>query len=561
MVLEEKKVMPKKQLFKRLTAIFLALITVAGSITLLVALQANAAVTRYSHNSDTPYFNEYRDSHYQLDNETSIDMWFDTLPVSTNTSNFSSLGTTTYANINGKTVTVDAFNRDPGDSIDDPNFGQGILIYQCIQYKVAHPDAEMYIYYSSYRTSITASVCVDRDSKYFGYMRSLFDEEYDNHGFIRLSFMLVEAARMGINVVAVTQLNSYGTNQYSASATKHYAAKSNLDHVYYFNNALTKNCYTSYANGKKVSDYFTFAHVGWDVDARSADMHHIKTCLVSNYIDKDGVEHGPSIYLTSSNLDENDYLGRNGNTGSQSGVIVSDHADLVNVTKNYLDLCVEYQGVDDMPRFRDLVRVRQTEQIDLIHAGQGDTIPQEERLVYLGSDTDDVFQMCFTPLPGGVAVWDIEHNPYCKYLSEMAASTGPIVFTWNMPYNTCSNFFEYTFEDIICEAFHKNKNPQNRIYMHFESFQATKYNDLVVGRDIGFKAVNTNLNKYLHSKDIIMSYEKDGERQYISIVSSANFGVGPFWYRTNSVLVIRETEAAHDFYTTLGRATTYGAIK
>ena len=402
---------------------------------------------------------------------------------------------------------------------------------------------------------------MDRDSRYFGYMRSLFDNEYDNHGFIRIAFMLVEAARMGIHVTLVTQLNSYGTNQYSADAAKHYAYRNALNHINYFRDALNKKCYTSYANGKKVSNYMTFANVAWDVDARGADMQHTKTCLVSNYIDKDGVEHGPSMYLTSSNLDENDYLGRNGNTGSQTGVIVSDHAELVNVTKNYLDLCVQYKGVDDMPRFRDLVRVRQTEQIDLIHAGQGDAIPMEERLVYLGSETDDVFQMCFTPLPGGVAVWDTVHNPYCKYLSEMAASTGPIVFTWNMPYNSCSNFFEYTFEDIICEAFHKNKDPQNRIYLHFESFQASKYNDLVVGRDIGFKAVNTNLNKYLHSKDIIMSYEKDGTRKYLSIISSANFGVGPFWYRTNSVLVIRETDEYHNFYTTMGRATTYGAIE
>ena len=101
----------------------------------------------------------------------------------------------------------------------------------------------------------------------------------------------------------------------------------------------------------------------------------------------------------------------------------------------------------------------------------------------------------------------------------------------------------------------------NRIYMHFESFEASRYNDLTVGKDIGFKSVNKNLSMYLHSKDIIMSYEKDGARKYISIVSSANFGVAAFWQRTNSVLVIKETEEQHEFYTTLGRATTFGAIE
>ena len=543
----------------RIALVLAVIAAVTGGLLVTPPVEA-ANVTRHSYTSDQPFFNYYMDNVYQLDNDTSIDMWFDTLPVSANRSNFSSLGTATYANINGRTVTVDAFNRDPGDSIDDPNFAQGILIYQCIQYKVAHPEAEMYIYFSSYRTSVTASVCVDRDSRYFGYMRSLFDCEYDNHGFIRISFMLVEAARMGIHVTAVTQLDSYATNQYSATAAKHYSYKANLNHQTYFRNSAGRACYSGYAPGKKVSDYLTFAHVDWEVDVRNSEMLHIKSCLVSNYLDKDGVEHGPSMYLTSSNLDENDYLGRNGNTGSQSGVIVSDHPELVQVTKNYLDLIVGLRGRDQVARFRDLVRVRQTEQIDLIHAGRESEIPAGEKLVYLGSDTDRTFAMCFCPLPGGVAVWDTVHNPYCKYLSEMAASTGPIVFTWNMPYNSCANFFEYTFEDIICEAFHKHKDTRNRIYLHFEAFSAGRYNDLTVGKNIGFKAVNTNLNKYLHSKDVIMSYETGGERQYISIVSSANFGVGPFWYRANSVLVIRETEENHGFYTALGKASTYGAI-
>ena len=554
--------MEKKHLTRRIVCLVLAFALATGGIVTLVATRVNAAnVTRYSYNSDQPFFNYYMDNVYQLDNETSIDRWFDTLGPIENPNNFASLGTASYANINGKTVTVDSFNRDPGDSIDDPNFGQGILIYQCIQYKVKHPEADVSIYFSSYRTSTTASVCVDRNSRYFGYMRSLFDCEYDSHGFVRISFMLVEAARMGIHVTAVTQLSSYATNQYSSSNPRGYASRAALDYKAYFNDALSRKCYTGYARNKKVSDFFNLAQVDWDVNARGGDMHHVKCCLVSNYLDKDGGEHGKSIFLTSSNLDENDYLGRNGNTGSQSGVIVSDHDELYNVTRNYLELISQYRGEDDIPMFREVVRNRQTEQVDLIRAGLGDTIPEDERLVYMGSESDDVFEMYFTPLPGGVAVWDTAYNPYCRYLSEMTASTGPIVFTWNMPYNECNNFFEYAFEDIICEAFHKNKDPQNRIYMHFESFQANKYNDLVVGRDIGFKAVNTNLNLYLHSKDVIMSYEYGGEKKFVSIISSANFGVAAFWYRTNTVLVVKETEESHDLYTTLGRASTYGGIQ
>ena len=520
----------------------------------------NSVINTYSYNSDSPFFNEYMENVYTLDNDSSIDVWFDTLPESTNRTNFSSLYTTTYNNINGKDVMVDTFYRHVGESLNDPNFGEGILIYQCIQYKVAHPDEDVEIYYASYRTSVTASVCVDRNSKYFGYMRSQFETEYDNHGFIRISFMLVEAARMGIKVVVVPQLNSYGVNQYSSSAAKKYASKAALSYKTYFNGSLSKNCYSQYANGKKVSDYFTFGQVDWDVETRGEDMQHIKTCLVSNYLDKDGVKHDYGCFYTSSNLDENDYLGRNGNTGSQSGVIITNHFDIYNVTKNYLEKILQYKGVDDVMKFRNYVSYTQTQQVSLINQGLGDTIPLDKRLVYLGSENDDVFEMYFTPIPGPIAVWDKVNNPYCKYLSEMLSSTGPIVFTWNMPYNSCTKSFEFTVEDVICESFHKNKNPNNVLYMHFESFSADRYNDLIVGEDIGFLNVNKNLNKYIHSKDMVMSYEKEGERKYVSIISSCNFGFAPFWYRSNSILVIKETDKNHGVYTSLGTVSTFGAI-
>ena len=119
---------------------------------------------------------------------------------------------------------------------------------------------------------------------------------------------------------------------------------------------------------------------------------------------------------------------------------------------------------------------------------------------------------------------------------------------------------DYSFEEMISEAFHENKSPENRIYLHVPEFNGALYNDLVVGRDIGFKYVNQNLSKYLHSKDIIMSYYSGDNHKFVSIISSCNFGTGPFWYRTNSTLVIKETEANHGVYHDLGVATTYGCI-
>ena len=90
--------MEKKHLTRRIVCLVLALTLATGGIALLVAGGVNAADIRYySYNSDDPFFNYYMDNidnhGYQLDNDTSIDRWFDTLPATTNTSNFCSLGT------------------------------------------------------------------------------------------------------------------------------------------------------------------------------------------------------------------------------------------------------------------------------------------------------------------------------------------------------------------------------------------------------------------------------------------------------------------------------------
>ncbi len=536
----------------------IAIAVIAIGAALGVTLFAEGDVTTYSYKGDTPFFNDYMENEYVYNPDAAPSKWFAELPLAENPNNFSSLNTTTFANINGKDVTVDSFYRTQNESLNDPNFGEGILIYQCIQYKVAHPEADVSIMWSAYRLSVTAGVCVDPNSKYYGHMGTLYTKEYDESGFVRISFMLVEAARMGIHVDIVPHLNSLNKPQ-DADNAKGYATVKALSYKTYFNSVPNKACYSKYAAGKKVSDYLKLHQVEWNVDERGSDMHHVKTCIVSNYLDKDGIEHGKSIFLTSANLDETDYLGRNGQNGAQSGIIISDHDELYNVTKNYLNVITHYLGTEEVGKFRDYVSTAQVEQIDLIRAGRGDEIPEDQQIVYLGTENDPVFEMYFTPLPGAVDVWDTEYNPYCKYISEMANSEDSIVFTWTMPYCACTTKFEHTVEDMIYWAFHKNRNPNNRIYMQFEAFDANKYNDLVVGTDLAFKKINQN-SKKIHSKDIIMSYQLNGERKYVSIITSCNFGHGPFWYRSNSLLVVKETDAQHDVYTTIGAASTYGAI-
>lgn len=555
--------MNKKFVKRTILVTLILIITVTGGVLLFSNFQFSvsaANVTVYSYDGEMPFF-EYYDS-IPADNETSIDCWFDTLPPTDNTSNFCSLNTSVYENINGKTVYVDSFYRDNGDSLKDPNFAQGILLYQCIEYKMAHPEEEVYIDYTEYRMSVTASVCVKRDSKYFGYMRSLFDCEYDSHGFVRIAFMLIEAARLGIHVTFVPQLNSYGVNQYSETTANNIAYKSALSYNTYFNGSINRNCYSGYAAEKKVSDYFTFAKCNWLVsDNGNTDMMHTKMCAVSSYRDYLGNDYSSGVFITSSNLDDNDYLGRNGNTGTQSGIVISNHDEIWNVAHNYVNKLKDYCGAEQSIIFRDIMGITNKNQFDLILQGKWNEIPSSERLVYLGSESDNIFEFYFTPLPGSVGVWNTDYNPYSKYFTDFSQSTDYIELIWCVPEYTQSNIFARTIEELVIEAYHKNLNPENKLVLHLPGYEkAYAYNDLEVGKDIGYYFIG-NVQSYVHSKDTIMTYEKDGIRYYTSIITSCNFHLGALYYQSNQFLIIKETDiTGHDTYDTMKHAMSYGRV-
>ena len=109
---------------------------------------------------------------------------YEKFPLSGNSTNLQSHGTAVYENINGGTVMADAYYRVKGEALNDPNAGLGLLLYQAIQYKIAHPEEEMAICFTSYRVSPTAAVCVLPESRYYGYMRSLYGNgnDYDENG-------------------------------------------------------------------------------------------------------------------------------------------------------------------------------------------------------------------------------------------------------------------------------------------------------------------------------------------------------------------------------------------
>ncbi len=473
-----------------------------------------------------------------------------------NVSAMLSRATMRYDNINGNTVTVDLYKRAPNEVLNNPNVGQGLLLQGCMRYKQKYPDADVRITIASFHFSVVAAVCVNPQSRYYGYMKSLYDGDTDSDGFVRISYMLVQAARMGIKVLVIGQIDANPVKAMGGDK------RNDLSFDKYFTSHLSDQA----DDGKTVGDYMNFKKSNWTSygDKSASDMMHIKMCTVTGYIDDADNEHGHSVWLGSTNLDGIDYRGSNGNNGVQTGIVISDHKLLWQTAYNYITLMSNYCGQEEISVFRDKMIKFNTEQIDLIAAGKGDEISEDERVVYLGTETDDVFELYFTPIGGPMGVWDIKYNPYSKYISKLLPATsggGSITFVWNNPKYRTNFEYSKTLTQVLQKAFTENSRRTNKLYVHLPGFDTTVFDDLVQGKNIGVKKVNTNLGVEYHSKDFQLSYIEDFERHYVTVFNTLNMHQGSMSYQTNSVLVVKETaQTGNGVYVELGKVTTNGTI-
>ena len=303
-----------------------------------------------------------------------------------------------------------------------------------------------------------------------------------------------------------------------------------------------------------------YAEVGWTVDDQTGNMQHVKTCAVSHYLATDGTEHKNAIFFTSANLDEIDYRGRNGNGRSQSGVVVSDHEDLFRCTLNYVNLMYEYSHKEGLQEFRKIVMDRNREQAALFRSGKANEIPKSEQILYLGSDTDKVFKLYFTPLDSPVDTWDVVNNPICEYVDKLPQSEGYIECAWNEFGFSSNCYMGVAIGQILEQAYCENPNPKNKFSAQVTGLNTGKMSSLKVGTEIGAYKLEDGYDN-THTKDFLLNYVEDGVRHKVSILTSCNYGIVTFFYRTNSILVIDETaETGGTFYDTLIKKFTGGTI-
>ena len=481
--------------------------------------------------------------------DADINETYAAFPKLDNSSNFMSRNVTAYDNILGGTVTVDTFVSYKNQPEGNGQVGVGLLIYQALLYKQAYPEEEVYIDISAYRFSTQSAVNINRNSRYFGYMRDLQDCEYDEYGFVRIAYLLVTAAKMGIHVTAIGQLDGYPRVSSALSLAKYFTYKRN------------DPCDPDYADGV-IGDYLNFQFCYWTLDQKGGtDMMHTKMCAVSDYLDMNGVAHQNAVWTSSSNLDGILASGANANNNIQTSTIITNHAELYRVASNYLRLIADYCGQEEIFEFQDIVNTRSTEQIDLLLAGKGSQIPKDEQIVYIGGENDDVFELYFTPFGGGSNVWDTTYNPYCKYLQAMYDSEDYILFTWNVASYSSAFPLGQQIENTIISAFHDNKNVNNKIYVVTSPEYAEGFADLEEGVDIGYKSINQKAYGGIHNKDVQVSYVQDGQRYFVTLHNSLNFHSGSMAYQSNFVLVIKEKTCAEDsVFSTIASLTTTGDI-
>ena len=458
-----------------------------------------------------------------------------------------------YNNINGADVEVEVLSRKSGDSSFNPNFRQAEMIYGAIQYKKAHPEEKVTIKLASFHLSVVASACLNKDSDEYGKMKSLYDCEYDEN-YARISYLTIAAAKYGIDVTVIGQIDASAVMQIASDGTL--VSKPDYDFEQYYLGHMHDACVQGVEG--EVSDYLTFRKAKWTSygDRAAADMMHLKLCTVSHMLDGNKIRRF-GVWQSATNLDCIDYRGANGNDGQQSGMVIWNHKEIYTVSSNVADLTAKYCNQEDILEFREALVSRTVEQKRLIAQGKYFEIKESERVIYLGTKDDSIFELRFTPLDGAVGAWDIENNPYAKYITAMKSSTDYVIFSAsNSNFSDCE--FTKIWSKTVFDAFENANSNKSRLRIDYVT-NGFDYTPIKDNNLVEYFSINSN---YVHSKDVQLSYVENNERKYISILSTTNIHVGSFSYQLNMMSVIKESKSTGpSFFNAFGKFNSFGGIQ
>ncbi len=455
-------------------------------------------------------------------------------------------GVVHFSNINGNDVDVEVLTRYAGDAYYNPNFREAEMIYGAIAYKKEHKDANVSIKLTSFHISVVAAACIKKDSDKYGLMKSLYDEDYDKD-FVRISYLLVLACKYGINTTVIGQVDASAVWQSEGPRADYHFDE-------YFQSKMNESCVEGVQG--KVGDYLRFKKCFWTSygDRSAADMFHTKFCTVSHCL-IDGEEKFNGLWQSATNLDGIDAWGGNGNNNMQSGVVIWGHKELFTITNNMIDLAFNYCGQEDAVQYRKAMREKSQEQYNKLI--NGEPVNLDEQIIYIGTETDKVFEMYFTPLYSTYGSWDTNLNPYTKYISKMADSTDYIIFSANNA-NFSDAEFNRIWNQTVLDAFVNVNNPKSRLNICYDTHDFD-FSAIELGKNAEFITFAGTNN---HSKDIQVSYKDENIRHYVSVLATTNCHEGAMAYQANSYIVIKENEkTGANFFNLFGKYTSHGAIE
>lgn len=460
------------------------------------------------------------------------------------TNEFLSWGESTYNNINGNDVTTNFYYWPGNSQIDHPNVGIGLLLYRAIKYKLANPTLDNEVCITSFHYSVTAAVNLVKTSKYYGTMKSLDNEEMDRDGYVRITYLTAFAASIGIDVYVAPQLGA--TNPLDTTEA--------IDD--YYLPLLNEPCSTKHGLSEhKIGEYLHYTRCKWvSYDGKSAaDMYHIKTLLAKHYLGDDGVVHDNTVFTSSANLDSVYSDGTVGANISQTGLIVSDHEYLYRAYRNFVIYSSKYFNQDDIFEFRKDFKEEIIRQKAEISANGYQNI-KETMMIYKGSETDNVFEVLFSPFTEYMTTWTDE-NPYCKYVDKLHNSKGAIRVYYTNPKTGFNADFLQTFLLRMIKAYKveraKEEVEKSVLYSGSQSPESF-FSEIVVGVNVGRKVLNHKDN---HQKDILFEYEEAGKRCSTLMLTTSNFHAGSNFYQVNSCLLVKQIEGVNS-----GLSNTFKAV-
>jgi|GEM_PF-1647812 len=448
------------------------------------------------------------------------------------TNDFLSRGERTFEGINGANVTTHLYYGTSYCRADQPNVGLGLLLYKAIRYKLAYPDLENEISISSFRYSIIAGINLLKSSPYYGLMKSMPDDAMDRDGFVRFSYLVLFAAKIGIHVNLIQQIEAYSDYGTEILAEDYYP-------LY-----LDEPCSAAHGLGdKKIGDFLHYKQCKWvSYEGKSAtDMYHIKCLAAEHYLDDEDQPHDYALFTSSANLDGINKNGSAGNTGSQTGLLVLNHEYLYLAARNFIKFSQAYCDQDDVHDFRVAFKRVIAEQRSTI-LSEGYAGMKDSMMVYLGTESDKVFELSFAPFDTDFTSWNTT-NPFCKYVDKLSKSKSHIKFYATNPKFDYGFDFLNVFFQRLSKAYKvvraKEEIDKNALFISSASEPPKCIESLEVGKHLGKKGIRQNNN---HQKDMYFEYEEDGKRCSAILFSTLNWHMGAFFYQANSALVVRENE-------------------